>query len=126
MKTIFAILAMIGGVYSALSIWFPRFRAHWKGTRMTCGPVSCASFALFFISLGATFLVVDSVPERHRIWFFFPVMIGWIMGAAGYALDARAHSRSSAAASPAPLQPQGVSAVSSEAGSSLLLEFSFS
>ncbi|SRR5260221_8839002 len=103
MKTIFPILAMIGGVYSALGIWFPRLRAHWKGTCMTCGPLSCAGFALFFISLGACFLVVDSVPERHRIWFFFTVMIGWILGAAGYALDARANSRNSRAATFGPL-----------------------
>jgi hypothetical protein len=95
MKLVFAILATIAGAYCALGIWFPRFRAHWKGTGMTCGPVSCAGFALFLLSFGATLIFVESVPERYKGWFFYLVVIGWILGAIGYVLDRRAHSRTS-------------------------------
>ncbi len=96
-KIIFPIFTLLVGIYAALGIWFPRFRGKWKGTQMTCGRLSCASFALFFLSMGVAILVFDSVAERHRIWLFFPVMIGWILGVAGYALDARAYARSSIA-----------------------------
>jgi hypothetical protein len=94
-QKIFPIFAIVGGIYAALGIWFPRLRAHWKGSRIPCGPVSCAGFAVFFISLGLCFLVGDAIPERHRIWLFFPVMLSWIVGAIGYALDSRAYARSS-------------------------------
>src|SRR2546430_42383 len=79
MNAIFPVLAILGGVYSALGIWFPRLQGHWKGTRMTCGPVSCAGFAAFFIGLGTDFLVGDTVPERYRIWLFVPVILSWIV-----------------------------------------------
>ncbi len=95
MKAIFPILAILGGVYSALGIWFPRIRGHWKGTRMPCGPVSCTGFAAFFIGLGTDFLVGDAVSERYRIWLFLPVILSGIVVAIGYALDSRNYSRSS-------------------------------
>ena len=91
-NVIFPVFAIGAGIFSAFGIWFPRFRCHWKGTRMACGPLSCAGFALFFISMGVVFLAVDLVPERHRIWFAFPAIIGWILGAVGYSLDVRSHS----------------------------------
>lgn len=91
-KVIFPVFAIGAGIFSAFGIWFPRFRGHWKGSRMACGPLSCAGFALFFITGGVVFLTADLVPERHRIWFAFPGIIGWILCAVGYNLDARSHS----------------------------------
>ena len=108
MKAIFPILAILGGVYSVLGIWFPRLRGHWKGTRMTCGLVSCAGIAAFFISLGADFLVEDAVPERYRIWLFLPVILSWIVVAIGYALDSRNYARSSPASLTVPQRKSDV------------------
>jgi hypothetical protein len=94
MRTVIAVLAIVCGVFSALGIWFPRLRAHWKGTSMVCGPVTCAGGAVFFLSLGTVFLCVEAVPERYRTWFALPVIIGWILGSIGRMLDARAQSQS--------------------------------
>src|SRR5262245_16031972 len=95
MSKLFGVVGIIVGVFTALGIWFPRFRGHWKGTLMACGLVSCAGFALFFLSLGMAFLCAEAVPEKHRIWFMFPIISAWILIGAGYALDARAYSRRS-------------------------------
>ena len=104
MSKLFGVVGIVVGAFAALGIWFPRFRGHWKGTRMACGAVSCAGFALFFLSLGTAFLCAEAVPEKHRIWFVFPVLLAWIATAAGYALDARVCSRNSLL-SPMPQQP---------------------
>ncbi|HSY19957.1 MAG TPA: hypothetical protein VK815_16555 [Candidatus Acidoferrales bacterium] len=106
MQKIMPILFIAIGVYVSLGIWFPRMRSKWKGTQATCGALGCAGFALFFISLGATFFAVDSVPERDRIWFAVPIMMGWILGALGYAFDTRAHVRGSTATFSVTPQPQ--------------------
>lgn len=100
MQKITPIIAIGIGIYSALGIWFPDLRAHWKGSPIKCGALSCAGFGLFFSTIGLTFLFGDSIPEPHRIWLIFPGIIGWILAAAGHALDARAHSRNSSMFSP--------------------------
>jgi hypothetical protein len=106
MQKIFSIFAVVVGIHAALGIWFPRFRAHWKGTHMACGPVSCAGFALFFIGLGTVFLVGDAVPERYRMGLILPVIVSWLLAAVGYALDSRAYARSSPEPStPSPSRP---------------------
>src|SRR5262245_40589294 len=105
MSKLFGVIGLMVGVFAALGIWFPRFRGHWKGTRMACGPVSCAGLALFFLGLGTAFLFADAVPEKQRIWFIFPIINAWILSGAGYALDARAYSRRSLL-SPILRQPQ--------------------
>src|SRR5262245_60651704 len=106
MSKLFGGIGIVVGVFAALGVWFPRFRGHWKGTRMTCGPVTCAGFALFFLGLGIAFLCADAVPEHFRIWFTFPVILAWTLTGAGYALDARAYSRNSLS-SPLPQRPSG-------------------
>jgi hypothetical protein len=95
MKMISPILMILCGVLAALGIWFPRLRAHWKGTRIPCGPLSCSGFALLFIGGGVVFLVIDSISEGDRIYFGFPAIVGFILAATGYAIDTRANSGSS-------------------------------
>lgn len=106
MQKLLPVCAIAVGIYAALGIWFPRLRGHWKGTRIQSGALSCAGFAIFFLTIGVTFLTAESVPERHRIWFVFPGIIGWILGAAGYTLDVRKHARSSSAVLVTPAQLQ--------------------
>src|SRR5208282_5934692 len=91
-KVVFPVFAIGIGATSGLGIWLPRFRAHWKGTQITCGRLSCAGGALSFVGVGVAFLAVDSVPEPHRIWSSLPVVMGLVLCAVGYALDASAHS----------------------------------
>jgi hypothetical protein len=93
MQKILPIFAFAAGIYAALGIWFPRFRGHWKGTKMTCGPVSCAVFALFLIGIGTVSFVGDAVQERHRIWLLLFIIVSWILGAIGYVLDGRTYAR---------------------------------
>lgn len=81
MKMISPILMILCGVLAALGIWFPRLRAHWKGTRIPCGPLSCSGFALLFIGGGVVFLVIDSISEGDRIYFGFPAIVGFILAA---------------------------------------------
>ena len=95
MQKIFPIFAFAAGIYAALGIWYPRFRGHWKGTRMACGPVSCAGFALFLIGIGTVSIAGDAVQERHRIWLILFIIVSWILGAIGHVLDSRTYARSS-------------------------------
>jgi surface polysaccharide O-acyltransferase-like enzyme len=106
MQKIMPLLAVAAGLYSALGIWFPRMRLKWKGTQVSSGILGCVGFALFFISIGAIFLVADSIPERQRIWIILPPMFGWILVALGYALDMRTNSRRTSTLFPVLSQPQ--------------------
>jgi hypothetical protein len=105
MIIIITIFFIIGGVYSALGIWFPSLRMHWGGGLggrpkkgehvMVCGPVSCAGFTLFFLNLGLAFLCKDVIPKPYVIGLVVCGLCGFILIAVGAALDARVHSRSS-------------------------------
>ena len=105
MGNIIPILFIAGAVLSALGIWFPRFRGHWKGTRMPCGVVTCASSAFLGATMGIGALCFDTIPERHRIWYALLFVLGWIAVTIGYALDRRAQPESSLESQSSPLQP---------------------
>src|SRR5260370_42151578 len=89
----FSILFIGVGVLCGLGVFFPRFRAHWKGTRVVCGPIGCAGFGLSFISLGVTRFFSDSLSERHRDWLVWSFLAGWIVAIIGFILDRRRAKR---------------------------------
>jgi hypothetical protein len=103
MDKIIPILFIAGAVLSALGIWLPRFRGHWKGTRVQCGPVTCASSAFLCATMGIGALCFDTIPQRERIWFALLFILGWIAVVIGYALDKRAQPEGSLGSQSSPV-----------------------
>lgn len=94
-RTLFGILAIIGGVYCALGIWFPGRRGRWGGgiitgtakTNIVIGPISCAGFALLFISTGLMLLYGDAIPKSYRIGLSLCLPFSFILAVVGRTLD---------------------------------------
>jgi hypothetical protein len=89
MVKLIGIPMIAAGVFAALGIWLPRLRARWRSTRTVCGPVSCAGFALVFMSMGFAFLCAEAVPQGQRNWFGLPMILGVMLVLVGGARDRR-------------------------------------
>jgi hypothetical protein len=77
------------GATSAMGIWLPSFRSKWKGSSVDCGPLSCASMALFACLIGCAMFFGPTLPKRLGPWFAVSAMVCWILGCVGYSLDVR-------------------------------------
>jgi hypothetical protein len=88
-----SILFFGAGALVALGIFFPRFRPHWKGSRISCGVLGCAGFSLAFMSLGVSRFFSDSLSERQRTGFAWLFIAGWVIAVIGFVLDWRRSRR---------------------------------
>ena len=82
-QTLFSLIALPLGIYAGLGIWFPSLRMNWRGTNITAGSVSCAGFALAFISGGLLSPFLESIP----IWATCPMILGLILALVGFVID---------------------------------------
>src|SRR2546425_11929183 len=81
------------GAGLAFGMFVPRFRPHWKGSRITCGAIGCGGYGLSFMSLGVSRFFSDSLSERHRDWLVWSFVAGWILAIIGFVLDRRRNKR---------------------------------
>jgi hypothetical protein len=94
-RMVFGAGAMVAAVFALLGIWLPRFRPQWGRTNVTIGTLASIGVGLFAMSMGSIALWLESLSERHRLWFVALAVIGWTTSSAGYALDVRSFSRRS-------------------------------
>jgi hypothetical protein len=93
MIKLFNILFFAVGAFVALGVFIPRFRLHWKGTRIVCGPLGCAGFGLAFMSMGTSRCFSESLSDHHNNWFIWLFVMGWVIAVAGFILDSRRAKR---------------------------------
>jgi hypothetical protein len=93
-RVLLGIVMVLTGITSLLGIWLPSFRAKWKGSKVDCGLLSCASMAFFMFIIGCFMLFATAISKQPGPWLLVGAMVFWILGCVGYSLDVRRWKRS--------------------------------
>jgi hypothetical protein len=90
---IFAVVAILLGIYNGLGIWLPACRPRVKGTDRSYGRLSCAGIGIFLIGWGSLFLCTKHLPKPWSIGLFATTMFGWSLIPLGEMLSRRAAAK---------------------------------
>src|SRR5690349_2782447 len=91
-NTVVRVIAIDVGVLSGVGALPLRLGAsssnrYWRRNPTRFTTLSRIGGSLLAISIGAAFIWSERTPERYRALFLVPVMLGFVLGAAGRALD---------------------------------------
>ena len=91
-NTVIGMVVIASGVLSALGAVPIRLRTrpvnrYWERRPTKYTRLSCTGGAVFFISAGSLIICYDVLPERYRVLFAGPAMLGLVVAIAAQALD---------------------------------------
>jgi len=89
--TVLGILVMATGVLCALGvrIGMPPANHYWRTKPTKFALISRIGGCLFLLSAGAFIAWHEKIPESYRIYFLFPFLLGFVLAAAGQAMEKR-------------------------------------
>jgi hypothetical protein len=92
----FSFLLVGLGLFLLGAVFVARFRPHWKGTKISSGPLGCAGFGLLLISGGISEFHFDGMTQHLQVRLTWVFIGGWIVAIIGFALDLRRAKRAGA------------------------------
>lgn len=107
---VLGILVMATGALAAfgvlpIRIGMPPANRYWQTRPTKFALISRLGGFLFFVSAGAFIAWHEKMPERYRVYFLFPFLLGFVLAVAGQAMEKRVNPGPTIAALTLPDEP---------------------